>query len=138
MRRLLMLAALALCTTTAKAQGSPDSTRKDSTKKVAAVLEGKWAGSIDTPNGSQYLTATFRKDSTGYTGTISSQQGDAAMQAIVLTGDKVTARTTVATPNGAFEIFYSWTLTNDTLFGAGETSFNGQTYSFPLTLKRTN
>ncbi len=55
-------------------------------------LEGRWTGSITTPNGDMDMAATFKKDKDAFTGTITGMQGDIAFKSVKVDGDKVKAQ----------------------------------------------
>jgi hypothetical protein len=99
-------------------------------------LEGRWTGSIQTPNGDMAMTATFKKEKDDYTGVMTSERGDMPLKNIKVEGDKVTTRGEVETPNGNIVINYTFTLKEDTLNGKGELEANGQNFAFDINLKR--
>ena len=102
----------------------------------ADKLAGKWEGKTVSPQGERPTTATFKKDGSGYTGTITGQRGDLQLKEIKLDGDKLTAKAEVETPQGNLTINYAFTLENNTLKGKGSLDFNGNPFSFDVDLKR--
>ena len=136
MRKLVLIVAGVLLNHTAAsavlAQGS------DSTKTKASVpsLEGKWRGSVTTPNGNQDVNCEIRKEKDGFVGTISGVEGDVPLRNIVVEGDKVTAGAVMSMQGTSFEVWYSFVLKGDALTGTVSASFNGESMSFDLVLKR--
>lgn len=102
----------------------------------ADKLAGKWEGKTVAPQGERPTTAIFKKDGSGYTGTITGQRGDLQLKDIKLDGNKLTAKAEVETPQGNLIINYDFTLENDTLKGKGSLDFNGNPFSFDVDLKR--
>jgi len=100
-------------------------------------LEGRWEGTVQSPQGERRAVASFKKDGQNYTGTITGR-GDSEMpfKEVKLDGDKVTATAQVDTPQGSIIIKYDFVLQGDTLKGKGEVDFGGQTFSFNYDLKR--
>jgi hypothetical protein len=99
-------------------------------------LAGKWEGKTVAPQGERPTTAVFKKDGSGYTGTITGQRGDLQLKDIKLDGNKLTAKAEVETAQGNLTINYDFTLENDTLKGKGSLDFNGNPFSFDVDLKR--
>jgi hypothetical protein len=99
-------------------------------------LAGKWEGKTVAPQGERPTTAIFKKEGSGYTGTITGQRGDLQLKDIKLEGDKLTAKAEVETPQGNLVINYEFTLQSDTLKGKGSLDFNGNPFSFDVDLKR--
>jgi hypothetical protein len=104
----------------------------------ADKLAGKWEGKTVGPQGERPTTAIFKKEDSGYTGTITGQRGDLQLKDIKLDGDKVTAKAEVETPQGNITINYVFTLENNTLKGKGSLDFNGNPFSFDVDLKRAS
>lgn len=102
----------------------------------ADKLAGKWEGKTVSPQGERPTTATFKKDGSAYTGTITGQRGDMQLKEIKVDGDKVTAKAEVETPQGNLTINYEFTLQGDALKGKGSLEFNGTPFSFEVDLKR--
>lgn len=71
----------------------------------AADVDGKWTGSIDTPNGPVEINYTFKADGTTLTGSTATPGGDIPIKDGKINGTKV-----------------SFSLTLD--FGQGPTTFN--------------
>ncbi len=99
-------------------------------------LAGKWEGKTVSPQGERPTIAIFKKDGSGYTGTITGQRGEMQLKEITLDGDKITAKAEVETPQGNLTINYTFTLQSDTLKGKGSLDFNGTPFSFDMDLKR--
>lgn len=131
MRRIALIASALLL------MAAPLAAQSDTTKKAApAAIEGRWQGSLETPGGAQTLDAIIKKDSTGYSGMMSSPQGEIALRDFKLEGDKLTF-VGVADMNGtALELWYSFSVKADALNGQIDVSFNGQSMSLPLVLTR--
>jgi hypothetical protein len=137
MRRLHALAAaLLLGSTIAGAQGDPP--KPDTAKAKPVSIAGSWYGTINTPNGNQDFTVTIKKDSSGYTGTMASPQGEVAIYDIKLDGDKVSFGASVPAGGANIDLWYSFTLKDDTMTGQVDGSFNGQSFSLPLSLRKSS
>jgi hypothetical protein len=101
-----------------------------------AKLEGRWEGTTQSPQGERPTTATFKKEGSGYSGTITGMRGDMPFKEVKVDGDKVTAVAQVETGQGSVTINYSFTLQGDNLKGKGDVDFGGQNFSFDVILKR--
>lgn len=99
-------------------------------------LAGKWEGKIVSPQGERPTTATFKKDGSGYAGTMTGPRGDLQLKEIKLEGDKLTAKAEVETPQGNLTINYEFTLQGDSLKGKGSLDINGNAISLDIDLKR--
>jgi hypothetical protein len=99
-------------------------------------LAGKWEGKIVSPQGERPTTATFKKDGSGYAGTMTGPRGDMQLKDIKLDGDKLTAKAEVETPQGNITINYEFTLQGDALKGKGSLDINGNAISLDIDLKR--
>jgi hypothetical protein len=99
-------------------------------------LAGKWEGKIVSPQGERPTTATFKKDGSGYAGTMTGPRGDLQLKEIKLEGDKLTAKADVETPQGNITINYEFTLQGDALKGKGLIDLNGNAISLDIDLKR--
>lgn len=131
MRRPAVLAAALLLI------AAPLAAQSDTTKKAApAAIEGRWQGVIDTPGGAQTMEAIIKKDSTGYTGMMSSPQGEMALRDITVDGDKVTFVGVANMSGTSIEIWYSFTVKGEAMNGQADVSFNGQSMSFPLNMTK--
>lgn len=56
----------------------------------AADVNGKWVGSVDTPNGPFELTYEFKADGETLTGTVTSQMGTVALSNGKIAGETLT------------------------------------------------
>ena len=99
-------------------------------------LAGRWEGKLQAPQGEMPAVATFKKDADKYTGTITGMRGDIQLNEVKIDGDKVTAKATVETPQGALDINYVFNLQGDSLKGTGSLDFNGNAFSFDIALKK--
>ena len=143
MRRFTLLTAGLLLASAAAsptfAQGDSTKVKPDSAAKTpagAANLEGKWTGTISTPNGDMPVNAQIKKENDGYVGTVSGLEGDVPLKDITLDGDKVTAGAVMSMQGQGFEVWYSFVLKGDTMTGGVSASVQGQTMAFDLVLKR--
>lgn len=57
---------------------------------LAADVNGKWVGSVDTPNGPLELTYEFKADGETLTGSVTSAMGTVALSNGKITGEKLT------------------------------------------------
>ncbi len=116
---------------------APLAAQSDSTKKAApAAIEGRWQGTIESPQGAQTMEAVIKKDSTGYIGMMSSPQGEMPLSDIKLDGDKLTFVGVVNANGTSIEVWYSFTVKADAMNGQADVSFNGQSMSFPLIMTK--
>jgi hypothetical protein len=143
MRRLTLLATgMLVLAGSALAQGTDTTKTKPDSGAAkpasgAARLEGKWTGSISTPNGDMPVNCEIKKDDkNGYVGTISGLEGNVPLKDITFDGEKVAAGAVMSAQGQAIEVWYSFVLKGDVLSGGVSASFNGQSMSFDLTLKR--
>jgi hypothetical protein len=103
-------------------------------------LAGRWEGKVQAPQGERPAVLIFKKEGSGYTGTISGLRpnSEAQLKEVKVEGDKVTAKTEAETPQGNVVINYSFTLQGDSLKGTGAIDFGGQSFSFDFDLKRVS
>jgi hypothetical protein len=120
----VLIAALAALSISAAAQGDP--------------LQGRWEGKLVSPQGERPTAATFKKEPSGYTGTIVAMQRDLPLKEIKVDGDKVTAIAQVDTPQASVTINYTFKLEGEMMKGKGELDFNGNPVSFEIELKRVS
>jgi hypothetical protein len=66
----------------------------------SAGVAGNWEGKIVSPQGERPMSATFKKEGDGYTGTISQMMRDITLQDVKVDGNKVTAKANIDTPSG--------------------------------------
>ncbi len=116
---------------------APLAAQTDTTKKTAPVaIEGRWEGSLETPGGAQTMAAIIKKDSTGYSGSMSSQQGEIVLRDFKLDGNKLTFVGTADMNGTALELWYSFTVTADAMNGQIDVSFSGQSMSLPFSMMK--
>lgn len=102
-------------------------------------LQGRWEGTTKSFQGERPVTAIFKKEADGYTGTITGTQGTIPFKALKVDGDNVTASAEVDSPQaGRVTINYKFVLQGETLKGAGVVEVGGQTYDFTYDLKRVS
>ena len=100
-------------------------------------LQGRWDGTAKSVQGEMPATATFKKEPSVYTGTITGLQGPMPFKEIKVDGDKVTATAEVDSPEaGKLVVNYKFVLQGETLKGEGAVEVGGQTYTFTYDLKR--
>jgi len=122
MRRFAVSLILALSTAVVSAQGDR--------------LAGRWEGTAQSPQGERKAAASFKKEASGYTGTITGLRGDIAFKEVKVEGDKILATAEVEAQGTTIAIKYEFALAGDALKGKGEVDFNGQVFSFNYDLKR--
>jgi hypothetical protein len=102
-------------------------------------LQGRWEGTTKSIQGERPSTIVFKKEADGYTGTITGMQGTAPLNEIKVTGDDVTAKAEVDSPQaGRLSISYKLLVQGETLKGEGTLEISGQTYNFTVDLKRVS
>lgn len=111
------------------------------TTAVAAAqqdrLEGRWQGTVQSPQGERPAAATFKKSGDGYTGTITGRGNqEMPFKQIKVEGDKITAQAEIESPQGAVVVNYEFTVQGDALKGKGEIEFGGQSFTLTYDLKR--
>ena len=94
----------------------------------AADLNGRWEGSISTPNGDVALTFNFKVDGATLTGTVETPQGNADITDGKVDGDKFSFKTHA----GESEINHEGTLSGDTI----QLKVEGPWGESEMTLKR--
>ncbi len=99
-------------------------------------LEGRWEGKLNSQQGERPATATFKKESAGYTGMITGVREDIALKDIKVDGDNVTAKAEVDAQGSTIVINYKFMLQGEALKGTGSLDFNGNAFSFDVDLKR--
>jgi len=104
--------------------------------KPAAGIEGRWHGTIQAPDGAMDTNCQIKKEKDGYSGTISGPEGDVPLREIKLEGNKLTAVATIGAGGNNIDVWYSFTLKDDTLTGNASVNFNGQSMAFDLVLKK--
>ena len=138
MRRLLIVSAAILLAQliaiTSLAQQAEPAKPKEQTPQKG--LEGRWTGTVQTPQGENETGASFKKEGDNFTGTFAGPQGDIPFKSIKVDGEKVAATIEIEGPNGNVVINFSFTLKEDSLKGKGEVSFNGQNIALDINLKR--
>jgi hypothetical protein len=99
-------------------------------------LQGRWEGTVQTPQGQMPAKASFKKEGDAYSGTVSGLRGDIAFKEVKLDGARVIAIAEVQTPQGNVPVNYEFLLEGETLKGKAEASLGGQVFSFVFDLKR--
>jgi len=138
MRRLLIVSAALLLAQLIAIPGLAQ--QADSAKPKDAApqkgVEGRWAGTVQTPNGDIEVTMSFKKEKDGYTGTTTGPQGELPLKEVKVDGEKVTAQLEIENPQGKVVIKYDFTLKDDALKGKGKVDVGGQNFDFDISLKR--
>lgn len=101
-------------------------------------LQGRWEGTVQSPQGERRVVALIKKDGDKYTGSITGIRGDLPLKGITIEGDKVLAVAEINSPQGVIPIRFSFTLKEETMSGEGEVDFGGQSFSFVYDLRRTS
>lgn len=97
-------------------------------------LEGRWEGTVSGLQGERPATATFRKEPTGYSGSISGPRGDIPFREVRLEGARVFASAEV---QANVTVKLELALAGETLKGKADVEFGGQSFTFDYDLKRT-
>lgn len=101
-------------------------------------LEGRWEGTVQSPQGDRPAAVTFKKSGDGYTGTITGRGNqEMELKQLKVEGDKITAQAEIESPQGALLIKYAFTVQGDTLKGTGDIDFGGQSFTLNYDLKRS-
>lgn len=101
-------------------------------------LQGRWEGTVQSPQGERRVVALIKKEGDTYTGSITGIRGTLPFTEITVEGDKVLAVAEIASPQGVIPIRFRFTLKEDAMSGEGEVEFSGQSFSFVYDLKRTS
>jgi hypothetical protein len=139
MRSLRLLTAVALLTASAAplaAQAEPEKPKTPAAAPAAPGFEGKWEGSLETPNGNQGMYCSLKKGDSGWTGTITGMQGDVPLSDLKMNGDTLTGSSVVQTPNGNFTVWYWFTVKENTMNVSAEVNANGQSFPFNFVMTR--
>jgi hypothetical protein len=115
MRGLLSLVALvAACAVPAAAQEKPkpEPAKPEAKAAEAPALAGRWAMSVDTPQGSRQVTMTLALEGKKLTGTLSSEMGDAPI-AGEFADNKLSFSISMQTGNGDMQIGFSGAFKED-------------------------
>jgi hypothetical protein len=86
----------------------------------SAGVAGNWEGKIVSPQGERPMSATFKKEGDGYTGTVNQMMRDVTLQDVKVDGNKVTAKANIDTGQATITINYKLTLDGDNLKGTGD------------------
>ena len=103
-----------------------------------AKLQGRWEGKVQSPQGEMPTAATFKQEGTAVTGTINMMGRTVPFKEIKVDGDKVTAQSTVDTPQASINVNFNFTVQGDKLTGKGDVDFGGQTFNFDFDLKKVS
>jgi hypothetical protein len=82
---------------------------------LAAGIDGTWAGTVETPRGSQEITMILKADGSTLTGTASGRQGARPIENGKIDGDKISFEQKVEFGGESRTIKYSGTLAGDEL-----------------------
>lgn len=125
MQRLFTAFCLIICSLTAIAQDK---------------LAGRWEGKIQSIQGERETVVIFKKEGGSYLGRSAGIRPGTEMQLkdIVISGEDITAKADVETPQATITVNYKFKLTGETLKGQGSLDFGGQSVTFDLDLKRVS
>jgi hypothetical protein len=101
-------------------------------------LQGRWEGKVQAPQGDMPTAATFKQEGAGYTGSINLMGRMAPFKEIKVDGDKITAQSSIDTPQASIPVNFDFTVQGDKLTGKGSADFGGQTFSFDFDLKKVS
>lgn len=101
-------------------------------------LAGNWDGKIVSPQGERPMSAVFKKEADGYSGTVNAMARDTALKDVKVEGNKVTAIAAIDTGAAVINITYHLTLDGDSLKGTADADFGGQAFSLEVELKRAS
>ncbi|MFN7926401.1 MAG: hypothetical protein U0Y68_00360 [Blastocatellia bacterium] len=103
-------------------------------------LAGRWEGKIQSPQGERNTVVIFKRDGEKYTGRSAGLRPGMEMQIkdVMISGDDVTAKADVETPQGALTVNYKFKLAGEAMKGQGALDFGGQAITFDLDLKRVS
>jgi hypothetical protein len=102
---------------------------------VAGGLDGKWTGSIDSPNGPVQVTYVFKAQGTHIIGTTVGPDGSPlTLKNVTLAGDKLSFSLDIDLGGGPTTFNYTGVVASDSI--KLHTEFMGQPFDF--TLKKAN
>jgi hypothetical protein len=101
-------------------------------------LVGRWEGKTQSMRGEQDTTVIFKKEGESYTGRTTSMGREIILKDIKVTGEEVTAKADVETPQATITINYKFQLTGEAMKGQGALDFGGQAVTFNIDLKRVS
>jgi hypothetical protein len=99
----------------------------------AADITGKWAGKIETPNGSRDVSMTFKADGAALTGTVSGRNGDTPIENGKIDGDNISFTVTRKFNDMEFKTNYKGTISGESI----NLKFQMRDNELTLTLKRS-
>jgi len=103
----------------------------------AADVDGKWSGSIDTPNGAVQIGYTFKADGAALTGTTTGPDGmEVAIKNGKIDGDKISFLVSVDFGGMPLDLNYKGVVAADQIKLSME--FPGAPMPIELTVKKSN
>ena len=82
---------------------------------LAADIDGKWKGQVETPQGAMDITIVFKADGEKLTGTLTNQLGEVALQDGSIKGEAVAFKVVREFNGNKFTVVYKGKLAGDEL-----------------------
>jgi len=101
-------------------------------------VQGRWEGTVRSPQGERSVVAIIKKEGDKYVGSITGLRGDVPFKEITLEGNTITAIAEISSPQGVIPIRFTFTVKDETMTGEGAVDFGGQAFSFSYDLKRAS
>jgi hypothetical protein len=98
----------------------------------AGDVTGKWAGKMETPNGSREVTMTFKADGAALTGSVSGRNGETPIENGKIEGDTLTFTVTRKFNDREMKTNYKGTISGETI----NLKYQMRDTEVALTLKR--
>lgn len=99
----------------------------------AADITGKWAGKIETPNGSRDVNMSFKADGATLTGTVSGRNGDTPIENGKIDGDNISFTVTRKFNDMEIKTNYTGKMEGDSI----KLNYKMRDNDVALTLKRS-
>lgn len=103
-------------------------------------LIGRWEGKMQSMQGERDMVVIFKKEGDKYIGRGAGLRPGTEMilRDVVLSGEDLTAKSDVETPQATLAITYKFKIAGETMKGQGMLNFGGQEISIPIDLKRVS
>ena len=103
-------------------------------------LTGRWEGKMQSMQGERDMVVIFKKEGDKYIGRGAGLRPGTEMilKDVVLSGEDLTAKSDVETPQATLAINYKFKLAGETMKGQGALNFGGQDVTFEINLKRVS
>ena len=102
---------------------------------LAAEVDGKWVGELNTPNGAMELTMQLKADGETLTGTVTTQMGDQTIKEGKIKGDELSWFTVVERDGNSMKIMNKAKVTGSEM--KVTITIEGRDFSMEYTAKKS-